>query len=116
MTLAQSIRMQNTIGSTSSQEIDVELFAFIERYATSLIRWDLLLYFGQNPNRRDQAFQVAQHVGRKPATLQKELDDLVYLGVLRADSHADTIVYSLAHDISTRRVAIRMAHDIAPMR
>ncbi|MBI5032094.1 MAG: hypothetical protein HZB51_16305 [Chloroflexi bacterium] len=111
--MAQSIRLHNTIGSTSSQEIDVELFAFIERYATSLIRWDLLLYFGQNPNRRDQAFEVAQRMGRKLITLQKELDDLVYLGVLRVDQKADTLFYSLAHDVNTRHAAIRMARDVS---
>ncbi len=113
MTLAQSIRMQTTFGSASSQEIDVELFAFIERYATNLARWDLLLYFGQNPNRRDQASDIAGRIGRKLASIQKELDDLTYLGVVHAEREDGTTQYSLSHDVNTRRAAIRMARDVS---
>lgn len=116
MTLAQSIRMQNCIGSASSQEIDVELFAFIERYATNLVRWDLLLYFGQNPNRRDLASDIAGRMGRKLVTIQKELDDLAYLGIVQADRSNDAAHYSLSRDVSTRRVAVRMARDVSIMR
>ncbi|MDE3091223.1 MAG: hypothetical protein KGJ80_17785, partial [Chloroflexota bacterium] len=48
-----------------SNEIDVELLAFAERYATNLARWDLLLYFGQNPTARDSARGIARQVGRR---------------------------------------------------
>ena len=111
MTLAQSFRMQNSIGSMSSQEIDVELFAFIERYATNLARWDLLLYFGRNPNVRGDAFDIAGRVGRKPITIQNELDDLTYLGVIDADRTNRTTQYFLSRDNSTRYAAMRMANN-----
>ena len=113
MTLAQSIHMHTPIGSASSQEIDVELFAFIERYATNLVRWDVLLYFGQNPNRRDPASDIAGRLGRKPTTVQKELDDLAYLGVVHAEQNDYGVRYSLATDINTRRAAMRLARDVS---
>jgi hypothetical protein len=116
MTLAQSFQIGNPTYSTSPQEIDVELFAFIERYATNLARWDLLLYFGQNPNARGNAWYIAERIGRKISTVQKELDDLVYLGVVQADRTNHITQYTLARAINTRRAAVRMARDVSMTR
>jgi len=94
----------------SAQEIDVELFAFIERYATNLARWDLLIYFGQHPSLNHDALAIAQQIGRAPRLVQKELDDLVYLGILRADRNNGSVHYGLARSASTRRKMMRLAH------
>ena len=113
MTLAQSFQIGNPVCSTSPQEIDVELFAFIERYATNLTRWDLLLYFGHHPNARGNAWSIAARIGRKISGVQKELDDLAYLGVVQADRTNHISQYTLARDANTRRAAVRMARDVA---
>ena len=92
-----------------TQEIDVELFTFVERYATNLARWDLLIFFGDHPSVRDSAVSIADKVGRGARALQKELDDLVYLGILRARDDSGGISYELEHTPSTRRAVTRLA-------
>ena len=92
-----------------SNEIDVELLAFIERYATNLARWDLLAYFGRNPSARDTARGIAAEVRRRTRIVQKELDDLTFLGVLRAHENGKGMVYELARAPKTRRAVVRFA-------
>jgi len=96
-----------------TQEIDLELFTFIERYATNLARWDLLVYFGQHPTARDNAPAIAQHVGRNARLVQKELDDLVYLGILSTQRNGDGMRYGLVRAPATRRAVVRLACDFS---
>ncbi len=96
-----------------SREIDVELLAFIERYATNLARWDLLAFFGRNPSACDTASGIAAQIGRRPRIVQKELDDLAYLGLLRAHSNGPGMRYELAHTQKTRRTVMRFARRLA---
>ncbi len=102
--------------SNPAHEVDIELFTFIERYATSVARWDLLVFFGQNPTAEDDATKIARHVGRAPRAVQKELDDLVYLGILRAHANGDGVHYGLIRSPTTRRAVIRLARDFAEHR
>ena len=111
MTLTQPTLAIGSPPSMSVQEIDVELFTFVERYATNLTRWDLLVYFGQHPSMRSDASQVAKHIGRTPRSIQKELEDLVYLGVLRANRNDGSIQYGLTRSTTTRRAVVRLARD-----
>ena len=97
---------------TDSNEIDVELLAFMERYATNLARWDLLVYFGRNPATRDSARGIAKQVGRRTPTVQKELDDLAYLGILRAHANGHGMQYELARAPKTRRTIVRFAQRL----
>ncbi len=92
-----------------SNEIDVELFAFIERYATNLTRWDLLLYFGQNPTASANAVGIAKGVRRNPQAVEKELDDLAYLGVLQALQNGKGRLYQLTRAVAIRGAVIRLA-------
>ncbi len=96
-----------------SDEIDVELLAFIERYATSLARWDILIYFGQNPSMSETVRNIATRLGRRPESLRKELEDLVYRGVLRANPGERGARYGLANEPVIRRAVIRLANQTA---
>jgi DNA-binding MarR family transcriptional regulator len=109
-----TLELSVSVRTKPVREIDVELFTFIERYATSLARWDLLIYFGRNPAVLDPAHEIANRVGRAAATVQKELDDLVYLGVLRAQGDKAGLVYGLVRATATRRAVIRLARDFVP--
>ncbi len=93
-----------------SSEIDLELLTFIERYATNLVRWDLLLYFGRHPSACDNAGGIAQRVGRNTDSVQKELDDLALLGVLRMHANGKGIEYRLTRALTLRRAVVRLAH------
>ena len=92
-----------------SQEIDVELLTFVERYATNLARWDLLLYFGRNPTRSDDVQAIARCIGRLPPSIQKELDDLAYLGILRTRANGKGKLYELTRAPHMRRAVLRLA-------
>jgi hypothetical protein len=96
-----------------TQEIDLELFAFIERYATNLARWDLLVYFGQHPTMRDNVLTIPNQVGRNARMVQEELDDLVYLGILSAQRNRNGIRYGLVSSPATRRAVVRPALDFS---
>ena len=109
MPASRSLSSSRTIAPDFSSEIDIELLAFIERYATNLARWDVLLYFGRNPATRDNAFGIAKQLGRRPQSLAKELADLAYLGVLHAHENGKGMVYQLARVPTTRRAVIRLA-------
>jgi DNA-binding MarR family transcriptional regulator len=106
---AQERQAQGQASSNFSHEIDVELLTFVERYATNLARWDLLLYFGQNPTRSDDVDGIAGCIGRFPASVQKELDDLAYLGVLRTRPNGKGKLYALTRAPQMRRAVLRLA-------
>jgi DNA-binding MarR family transcriptional regulator len=92
-----------------THEIDVELLTFVERYATNLARWDLLVYFGQHPTRSDDVEGIARCVGRLPPSIQKELDDLAYLGILCARANGKGKLYALTRAPHMRRAVLRLA-------
>ena len=94
-----------------SHEIDVELFTFIERYATNLTRLDLLIYFGQHPSLQLNTLEIAKRIGRATRSVQKELDDLVYLGILRVNRNAGNAHYGLTRTPATRRAVVRLARE-----
>ncbi len=96
--------------ASSGSEIDLELLTFIERYATNLVRWDLLLYFGRHPSLSNNAGGIAKHVGRNAHSVQKELDDLAILGVLRMHANGKGIEYRLTRALTMRRAIVRLAH------
>lgn len=103
----------NPVSVKPTQKIDLELFTFIERYATNLARWDLLVYFGRHPTMREHALTIAERVGRNPGMVQQELDDLVYLGILNTRQNGSGLRYGLVRSPATRRAVVRLARDFS---
>lgn len=104
--------MALTSAPTSSQtfaEVDIELFTFVERYATNLVRWDLLLYFGSHPDQRITAPELARQMRRTLKATTKELDDLTYLRVLTRRYNPEQVTYQLVRKGATRRAVTRLA-------
>lgn len=90
-------------------EIDLELFTFVERYATTLFRWDLILFFGKHPDTEWTPVEVAEKLHRNLPALTKELDDLTYLRVLVRHYTPERTTYRLSRRIGIRRAAVRLA-------
>jgi hypothetical protein len=90
-------------------EVDIELFTFVERYATNLVRMDLLLFFGGNPEERFTAADLARSVRRSLRATKKELDDLTYLRVLTRRYTPKKTTYQLARKGGVRRPVMRLA-------
>ncbi len=89
--------------------MDVELFSFVERYATNLVRWDVLLYFGRHPKAQMTAAELARQLRRTVRATTKELDDLTYLRVLTRRYTPQKVTFTLVARGSARRTAIRLA-------
>ena len=98
-----------------ASEIDLELFTFVERYATNLFRWDLILLFGKNPEVALSPLEIAERLHRGVFPTTKELDDLTYLHVLVRRYTPERTTYRLSKRTNIRRAAIQLAEfETAP--
>jgi hypothetical protein len=95
--------------NTNPTEVDVELFTFVERYATSLLRWDLLLFFGAHPKQGVTPTELAAEMHRSLKATTKELDDLTYLRVLTRHYTPEKVTYQLSRNGPSRRALTRLA-------
>lgn len=88
-------------------EIDIDLIAFLARYAGSPVKRDILLFFGHNPYSQDTAKNIALRIGRNASIVLRELEDLVLLGVLQRRSLNREGVYQLSDNPHLRRILPR---------
>jgi hypothetical protein len=98
---------QRAAGGTA--EIDLELFTFVERYATNNFRWDLILHFGNHPDTEFTSNEIAERLRRGVFATTKELDDLTYLRVLVRRYTPERTTYRLTRRANLRRSATRLA-------
>ena len=94
------------------REIDVELLAFIERYATELLKWDIVTFFGHNPHTYDTAENIACSIGRNHQAVTLELGDLALLALLRQTRANGKIVYRLTPNRHLREVTLRFVGSL----
>lgn len=92
------------------QEIDVELLAFVGRYATGLLKWDIITFFARNPHTHDTATSIARFIGRNPQAVMLSLGDLVILGLLRQTRVNGQIIYHLTPNRALRDVTFRFVN------
>ena len=95
-----------------TKEVDVDLLVFIERYASDLLKWDLISFFAQNPDLYDTADNVARHIGRNPRVVRPELGDLVMSGVLDRHRLNGDQIYQLTRRSDLRKLALRFAKHL----
>lgn len=83
-------------------DMDPEVLEFLKTAVNTFVKWDLVLFFYENPNTADAAANIARYIGRDAASIQVELDELVNVGVLQREFAADLAVYSLTSDARIR--------------
>lgn len=93
------------------EEIDLGLLVFIERYATNLLKWDLLTFFGNHPEEKIDAAEVEKRVGRSYKAIRSELGDLAILELLHKSNENGQPVYQLTRDSVLRSQVIRFAQN-----
>ena len=97
-----------------SKEVDVDFLVFVERYATDLLKWDILTFFARNPDFCAPAAQIAQQIGRNNYPIQPELGDLTLLGILeQSQGQTHQPMYQLTSNPHLRRVILKFAHQLA---
>ncbi len=98
-----------------AREIDVAFLVFIERYATDLLKWDILTFFAHNPDLYASASQVADQVKRSARSVRPELGDLALLGILNQKQMQEDgpTLYRLTQNPRHRKMALKFANQIA---
>lgn len=93
-----------------NKEIDVAFLVFIERYATDLLKWDILSFFANHPDFCVSASTVANQVGRTIQAVRPELGDLVLMGILtQCDQDEEQTLYQLTKSADLRKMTLKLA-------
>jgi len=85
------------------EEVDVDLLAFVERYATGAVKWDIIAFFGENPYTGDTARSIAQRIGRSLDMVLPELIDLAMVGLLERIKIDEAVVFQLTQEQALRQ-------------
>lgn len=85
------------------EEVDVDLLAFVERYATGAVKWDIIAFFGENPYTGDTARSIAQRIGRSLDIVLPELIDLAMVGLLERIKIDGAVVFQLTQEQALRQ-------------
>ncbi len=97
-----------------TKEIDVAFLVFVERYATDLIKWDILTFFGDYPNFSAPISKIAKHLGRSIHSIRPELGDLALLGILKQTKLQDgQILYQLTKEPRLRKMILKFTKQMA---
>jgi hypothetical protein len=93
---------------------DLPLLSFIEHYADSTSRWDIVTYIAQHGEECLTARDVAQAVRQHLQRVRLDLEDLVLLGLLDREDTNGKRVYTLTQNPRLRRIAGRFQERFAP--
>ena len=85
------------------EDMDPEVLEFLKTTVNSFIKWDLVIFFSQNPNTTDTAANIARYIGRDETVIEDELSDLVEAAVLERREAGRLTVYSLTADADMRQ-------------
>ena len=94
-----------------TKEVDVEFLVFVERYATDLLKWDILSFYGRQPDFRGQSAEIAQQIGRSPQVIRPELGNMSLLGILHQyPAKSGEFQYQLTEEPKLRGLTIKLAN------
>ena len=102
----------SSVPQPPKKEVDVDFLVFVERYATDLLKWDILTFFGHSPDFQGTVSQIAQQIGRSSQTIRPELGDLALVGVLAyTQSDDEEVLYQLTQNPQLRRMTLKLANS-----
>ncbi|MDM8532934.1 hypothetical protein QUF63_17355 [Anaerolineales bacterium HSG25] len=104
---ARSLRSQLTTMTEPTKEVDIDFLVFIERYASDLLKWDILTFFATHPDQAYSTEQIAQHVGRNSQSVRPDLGDLTLSGILEQGT-ADKVTYKLTESPRFRNIVLKL--------
>ncbi len=77
------------------EDMDPAVLQFLKTAVNTFIKWDLVIFFYENPNTTDTADNIARYIGRDASVIIGELDELVEVSVLQRQLTGNLLVYSL---------------------
>jgi predicted ArsR family transcriptional regulator len=97
-----------------AKEVDVAFLVFVERYATDLLKWDIITLFAHKPASSATASDVARMLGLSVQSVRPELGDLALLDILQQSKQQDgQTIYQLTKDPHLRKMALKFAQQMA---
>jgi hypothetical protein len=101
--------MMPTIKSPS-KEIDVNFLVFVQRYATDLLKWDILTFLAHHPDCCTTTAYIAKNLGRSAHSIQPDIGDLALLGILEQTQSSDgQDLYRLTREPNLRQKILKFA-------
>ncbi|MBI5567158.1 MAG: hypothetical protein HY870_19830 [Chloroflexi bacterium] len=91
-------------------DMDPEVLEFLKTAVNTFIKWDLVIFFYENPNTNDTADNIARYIGRDANVIMSELDELATVGVVQRQITGQLLVYSLTDDPQVRE---RIKHFVS---
>ncbi len=98
------ITNENDLDTKLMEDMEPQLFNFLKTGVNSFIKWDLVRFFHENSTTADTADDIARYAGRAQADIEKELIELVEVGILDQELVGDMSVFSLSTDQATREL------------
>ncbi|HSD83003.1 MAG TPA: hypothetical protein VLG46_04055 [Anaerolineae bacterium] len=83
-------------------DMDPEVLEFLKTTVNSFIKWDLVIFFFENPHTTDTIDNIARYIGRDAAVIKLDLEDLVRAKVLEQHASGSLTVYALTKDAQIR--------------
>lgn len=99
----------NMIADQLLADVDAPMRAFLDTVLDSVVKWDLLRFFGENPHTYDTAESITRYTGRSIEVTRTELSELVARGVLDEESLGSLKVYTLTKDPEVRELVLRFS-------
>ena len=91
-------------------DMDPEVLEFLKTAVNTFIKWDLVIFFYENPNTNDTADNIARYIGRDASVIETELEELAVVGVLQRQPTGQLLVVSLTPAAQVRG---RLKHFVA---
>ncbi len=92
------------LSSKLMNDMDPRLLEFLQTSLDSLVKWDLVRFFHENPHTTDTAENIARYAGRDVNTIENELIELAESGVLVMQEVAGLRVFTLTTDEEMREI------------
>jgi hypothetical protein len=84
-----------------------EFIDFLQHRVNSFTKWDLMRFFHDNPHALDTAANIAKYTLRNPRLVERELEELVSVGLVLHEQHPHAQVYRLTPEAEAREQLTR---------
>lgn len=91
-----------------TQEIEVDFLVFVERYASDLLKWDIITFFAHHPDKIVSGSELADLIGHNGQLVRQELGDLRLVNVLQTAGISDKgLLYRLTDEVRVRKTVLK---------
>ncbi len=98
-----------------TKEVDVEFLIFVQRYATDLLKWDILSFFAHHPDFCATIPELAHQIGRSAHSILPDVGDLTILGILEQVTTGNHhFKYRLTTAPTLRKMTLKFADQLTP--